>query len=50
MTSFEIMLFVIVGFICMFAITDRVCKCVEHCSMAKHASESVKNLTKKKEE
>lgn len=36
---FEIIIYAFVGFIFIYAIVDRVCKCIEH----KHMSEAVKN-------
>lgn len=50
MTVFEIAILAVLGFICVFALVDRVCKCVEHCSYATNAAKSVTNINKKEGE
>lgn len=40
MSVFNIMLFVVVGFICTYAIIDRICKCIEH----KHIEKTFEKL------
>ena len=41
MSVFNIMLFVVVGFICTYAIIDRICKCVEQKYIAKAFEKSI---------
>ena len=41
MSVFNIILFVVVGFICIYAIIDRICKCVEHNHVAKSFEKAI---------
>lgn len=35
MTIFQYTLLIVVIFICVYTLVDRICKCVEHCATAK---------------
>ena len=40
-STFEIMLFAVIGFICVYAIIDRICKCIEQKYIAKAFEKSI---------
>lgn len=35
MTLFQQVLLVLILFICVYTLIDRICKCIEHCAIAK---------------
>ena len=35
MTLFQVALFIVLIYICIFGIVNRICKCVEHCATSK---------------
>ena len=41
MSSFEIGLLVVVSYICVFSIVNRICTCIENCAMAKAHGKAV---------
>ena len=43
MSLFEIVLLIVIGYICVFTIIDRICKCVEQCAVGKSYQEFVKS-------
>lgn len=42
MSSFEIGLLSVVIFVCVYALVDRVCKCIEQCALGKSYQEFIK--------
>jgi hypothetical protein len=42
MKLFECLILGLVGFICVYAIVDRMCRCLENYGMAKYTAEALK--------
>lgn len=43
MELFKMALFVVLVFLCIYAVVDRICKCVEHCRLGEVYETLIKN-------
>ena len=50
MTLLEIAILIILSFMCIYTLTDRICKAVEHCANAKSFSSTMAGAANKKKE
>lgn len=41
-TVIQIIIMFLIGYVCLYALLDRVMKCIEHCATAEHTDDSEK--------
>lgn len=45
MSMLQIGIMLVIGYLCLYSIVDRICKCVEECAKFKSYNEYIKNDT-----